>query len=223
MLFSYAPRIHGDFPELATRVLRLEALTPAAPVAEFVAHFVALARQRIAHATESDLPEIQAWRRTFTRMGLKPTQYRGAAEALLRRLRQQGDLPSFHPLVDLCNAVSAAFAIPIAAIDLDKITGNLQVRPAAGTETYETFEGHTEHPDVGEIIFADDGHRAHARRWANRQSGHSAVRGGTRSALIVAEAMHDAAEMDVAQLIATLRTTILQLWPGASITELPVR
>lgn len=222
MLFSYAPCILRDFPELATRVLRLEGLAPDAPVAEPVARFVAIAKQRIALVTESDLPEIQAWRRAFGKMGLKPTQYRCASEALLRRLRKEGDLPSVHPLVDLCNAVSVAFAIPIAAIDLDRVDGNIQVRPAIGTETYETFAGDFEHPEVGEIIFADDSHRAHARRWANRQSGHSAVTGRTTGALIVAEAMHETAEADVARLITTLQTTISALWPSASITEVQV-
>ena len=219
MLFSYAPCIHRDFPELATRVLRLEGLTPAAPAAESVARFIALAKQRISASNESDLPEIQAWRRTFGKMGLKPTQYRCAAEALLRRLRKEGDLPSVHPLVDLCNAVSAAFAIPIAAIDLDRIDSHLQVRLALGTETYETFAGDIEHPDAGEVVFVDDSDRAHARRWANRQSGHSAVMNRTTRALIVAEAMHDAAEADVARLIATLRTTIVALWPSVAIAE----
>lgn len=222
LLFSYASCIHRDFPELVTRVLRLDGLTAAALAAEPVARFVALAKQRIALSTESDLPEIQAWRRAFAKMGLKPTQYRCASEALLRRLRQEGELPSVHPLVDLCNAMSVAFAIPIAAIDLDRIGGNLHVRPAVGTETYETFAGDFEHPEVGEIIFADDSHRAHARRWANRQSGHSAVTGRTTGALIVAEAMHDTAEADVARLIATLQSTISALWPSVFITEVQV-
>ena len=222
MLFSYAPCIHRDFPDLATRVLRLEGLTPVASVAETVAPLIALAKQRIAVSTESDLPEIQAWRRAFGKMGLKPTQYRCASEALLRRLRKDGELPTVHSLVDLCNAVSVAFAIPIAAIDLDKIDGDLQVRPAIGTETYETFAGDIEHLEAGEIIFADDSNRAHARRWTNRQSGHSAVMGGTRDALIVAEAMHDTAEADLTRLITMLRATISALWPSASITQVLV-
>jgi DNA/RNA-binding domain of Phe-tRNA-synthetase-like protein len=47
-------------------------------------------------------------------MGLKPTQYRCAAESLLRRYRKERFLPRIHPLVDLCNAISLAFAIPVA-------------------------------------------------------------------------------------------------------------
>lgn len=65
-----------------------------------------------------------------------------------------------HSLADLCNAVSVAFAIPTAAIDVDGVGGNLQLRPAIGTETYETFAGDIEHPEVGQIDFADDSQRA---------------------------------------------------------------
>lgn len=222
MLFSYAPSVRRDFPELATRTLHLKGVTSAASTAEPVSRFVALAKQRIVLSTEGDLPEIQAWRRAFGKMGLRPTQYRCASEALLRRLRKEGNLPSVHPLVDLCNAASAAFAIPIAAIDMDRVDGNLQVRLAVGTEIYEPFSGDIEHPEVGEIIFVDDRQRAHARRWVNRQSGHSAVKDRTTQALIVAEAMHDTAAADVAQLMASLRATISVLWPCAPITEVHV-
>jgi DNA/RNA-binding domain of Phe-tRNA-synthetase-like protein len=173
------------------------------------------ARQRLAGATESDLPEIQAWRRGFARMGLKPTQYRCAAEALLRRLRKEGDLPRLHPLVDLCNAASVAFAIPVAAIDIDRVQGPLRVGPALGHEIYETFSGETEHPEPGEIIFADAAGRAHARRWCNRQSGHSAVSGRTVNALIVAEALHATAHADTQRLMDALQAAATQLWPEA--------
>jgi DNA/RNA-binding domain of Phe-tRNA-synthetase-like protein len=125
------------------------------------------------------LPEIQAWRRTFSRMGLKPTQYRSAAEALLRRVRKEGTLPKIHPLIDLCNAASLAFAVPVAVFDLAKVADRLEVRHASGDERYVTFSGEVELPERGEVIFADEEGRAHARRWTNRQSGYSAVRDET--------------------------------------------
>ena len=67
-------------------------------------------------------------------MGLKPTQYRCAAESLLRRFRKEGALPRLHPLVDLCNAVSLAFAIPVAVLDVAEIAWPLEVRYADGDE-----------------------------------------------------------------------------------------
>ena len=116
-------------------------------------------------------------------MGLKPTQYRCASESLLRRFRKEGSLPRLHPLVDLCNAVSLAFAIPVAALDAGRIAWPLEVRYAAGDEDYLTFGGDTEHPAAGEVIFADQAGQAHARRWTNRQSGRSAVRDATSAVL----------------------------------------
>jgi DNA/RNA-binding domain of Phe-tRNA-synthetase-like protein len=130
-------------------------------------------------------------------MGLKPTQYRCASEALLRRLRKDGALPKLNPVVDICNATSAAYAVPVAAFDLERIVGSLTVRPAIGDETYLSFGGDIEQPEPGEIIFADDSGSAHARRWTNRQSAASAISGQTRTALLVIEGLHDMAEHEV--------------------------
>lgn len=163
-------------------------------------------------------PEVRAWRRAFTRMGLKPTQYRCAAEALLRRYRKEGSLPRLRPLIDLCNAASLAFAIPVPVFDVAHIGGNLEVRHATGDETYLTFSGQTEHPDAGEVIFADDAAQAHARRWTNRQSGASAVRDTTTTALIVAEALHDTAASDVRALQAALANTLEAAWSATPVT-----
>jgi DNA/RNA-binding domain of Phe-tRNA-synthetase-like protein len=153
-------------------------------------------------------------------MGLKPTQYRCASEALLRRFRQEHALPRLHPLIDLCNAISLAFAIPVAVFDTEKIVGDLQVRRARGDETYLTFGGEIEHPEPSEVIFADGAQNAHARRWTNRQSGLSAVRAATRSVLIVAEALHASAGDDIARLVETVADALARHWPAAAKTAM---
>ncbi len=60
-------------------------------------------------------------------MGLKPTKYRSAAEALLRRFRREGELPRLHSVIDLCNAMSLAFALPVAVFDLAQVDQFLEV------------------------------------------------------------------------------------------------
>lgn len=204
MKFQHAAQIWRDFPELVPGVLFAEGITASLPAGPRTAKLTEAARSRLAGVTESELPEIQAWRRTFARMGLKPTQYRCAAESLLRRFRNEGALPALHPLVDLCNAASMAFAIPVAVFDAAQIAGDLEVRYATGDEDYLTFSGAVEHPAAGEVIFADGAGQAHARRWSNRQSGRSAVRDQTTSALIVAEALHDSASSDVPELTSAI-------------------
>jgi len=213
MLFQHSGEIWRDFPELVPGLLFAEGITPDVSVSAPVASFTADAMSRLAQGPEGELAEVQAWRRAFARMGLKPTQYRCAAESLLRRLRTRGSLPQLHPLVDLCNAISVAFAIPVAVFDVSKIAGDLEVRYAAGNEEYLTFAGEVERPAAHEVIFADRAGRAHARRWTNRQSGLSAVQNSTSAALIVAEAMHGTASSDMRQLTGAIAGELAAAWP----------
>ena len=219
MQFSYDQKIRDIFPELKMVIITVDGVSFRGNVSAWTAYFEDIAAARLAGTTEGAFPEIQAWRRAFTRMGLKPTQYRCASEALLRRFRSEGSLPAIHPLVDLCNSVALAFAIPVAIFDLSKIEGSLTVRHAYGDELYEPYHGAIEHPEKGEVIFADLSARAHARRWVNRQSGYSAVREETRRALIIAEALHDEAGDDVARLSIALRRAMAEIWPAALISE----
>ncbi|GHF15921.1 hypothetical protein GCM10017786_57210 [Amycolatopsis deserti] len=203
----HADEIWSDFPQLVPGVLYAENAQPSGDLERYWR----IAAERLAAGPESALPEIQAWRQAFARMGLKPTQYRCAAESLLRRFRKEKALPSIHPLIDLGNAVSLAFAIPVAVFDADTIDGLLEVRYATGAEKYVAFSGDTEQPAPGEVIYADEHGGAHARRWTHRQSARSAVSATTRSVLIVAEALHDNASADIPRLLAALGDEL----PGA--------
>ena len=210
MHFRHSAAVWRDFPALVPGVLYAEGIT--SDVTADTGVLTAVAKARLADGPEGELPEIQAWRRAFAKMGMKPTQYRCAAESLLRRFRKEGSLPRLHPLVDLCNAASLAFAVPVAVFDAARVAWPLEVRYAAGDEEYLTFGGDTEHPVPGEVIFADQAGRAHARRWTNRQSGLSAVRDDTAAVLIVAEALHEAAAADVGELTATLAADLAAAW-----------
>ena len=219
MHFCHSSEIWNDYPELVPGVLAADRITADASVLARIAKFTALAEGRLASHSEGELPEIQAWRRTFSRMGLKPTQYRCASESLLRRYRKEGSLPQIHPLIDLCNAVSLAFAIPIAVFDVGRIADYLEVRYAVGSEIYESFSGETEHPEAHEVVFADGASRVHARRWTNRQSAYSAVREETTAVLIVAEAMHATADADVERVLTVLADEFDAVWSASATAE----
>jgi DNA/RNA-binding domain of Phe-tRNA-synthetase-like protein len=213
MQFSHHPDIWTRFPELAASTLFFPGIHTNVSVAKQVAAFNANAKTRLdAAGAESELPEIKAWRGVFSRMGLKPTQYRCASESLLRRFKKEGALPQIHPLIDLCNAASIAFAIPVAALDVAKVAWPLQVRPATGSENYLSFSNEIEHPEPGEVTFADAQGRAHARRWTHRQSGLSAIRDDTASVLIVMEAVHANAAADVRALAGELGRALEEVW-----------
>lgn len=221
MQFSHHPALWSAHPTLVAGVLSARGIRAAVDAGAAIGRYEALARERRAQvASESDLPEIQAWRRTFQRMGLKPTQYRCASESLLRRLRKEGAMPRIHPLIDVCNAISMAFAIPVAVIDLAQVEGALQVRNADGSERYLTFGGETEHPEPGEVSFVDAAGNAHARRWTNRQSGLSAVRQATSEVLVVCEALHPAAAADVPRLVEAVAGVLREVWQAEARTAI---
>ena len=213
MEFSHHPDIWSRFPELAASALFVRGIHPHADVDAELARLHATARGRLdAIEAESDWPEVNAWRRVFSRMGLKPTQYRCASESLLRRFRKEGDLPRIHPLIDLCNAASIAHGIPVAVLDAAKIAWPLQVRPASGEEHYATFGGELAHPEPGEVSFVDSKGQAHARRWTHRQSGLSAVAADTADVLIVIEGVHADARTDVDRLAGAIEQAVAACW-----------
>jgi len=219
MYFCHSPGIWRDFPELVPGVLIARGIS-IGDVAPQTARFSAVAATRLERRSEGELPEIQAWRRAFSKMGLKPTQCRCASESLLRRFRKEKVLPQIHPLIDLCNSISLAFAIPIAVFDVSRISDYLQVRYANGSEVYSTLSGELEHPEPGEVIFADSAGKAHARRWTNRQSGYSAVRDETSYALIAGEAMHSSAQTDIRKLVAVIADELRAIWSVDSKTAI---
>jgi DNA/RNA-binding domain of Phe-tRNA-synthetase-like protein len=214
MFFTHSPQIWSQFPALVAGVTVAEGVHPNAVSEDEIQALYKRAKERLAASPEGEgqLPEIQAWRKAYSSMGLKPTQYRCAAESLLRRLKKDEPFPRFHPLVDFCNALSMAYATPIAVIDAAKINGGITVRHAAGNEQYLDFSGAIEAPEANEVIFADEAGHAHSRRWCFRQSKESVCLPGTATALIVAEAHHASASADVAGLLAELSAGLAKYW-----------
>lgn len=208
MYFKHSLSVWQDFPQLGAGVLVLEHVS-ADSVFDLSALY-AKARERLDASEEGQMPEIEAWRRAYSQMGLKPTKYRCAAESLLRRFRKEGDLPVFHPVVNLCNAYSLAYATPIAVYDLDQIIGGITVQYVKGNEEHLNFGDEIEHPEEREVVFLDEANYAHSRRWCYRQSKKSIVSPETNNILIVAEAMHERASADVQSLLDSLYQELSQ-------------
>jgi DNA/RNA-binding domain of Phe-tRNA-synthetase-like protein len=220
LYFQHSPDMWASFPTLVPGVVYAEGIRANVSAADRAASFHEAAAERLAAGPEGEFPEIQAWRRAFSAMGLKPTQYRCASESLLRRFRKEHALPQIHPLIDICNAISLAFATPVAVFDIAHIDGGITVRHANADETYLTFAGETENPESGEVIFADNAGQAHCRRWTNRQSRLSAVSDTTATVLIVAEALHKSASTDIPKLTATIADELAAIWMAPSTTAI---
>ncbi len=154
--------------------------------------------QRIGQTPLSQIASLSAWRGVFRSFGIDPTQYRSAAEALLRRLTKKGDIPSINTLVDIGNLVSIRYALPVAVFDTQTLQGPVTVHFAKGTERYTTLgQDEVDHPEVGEVIFSDETGLVIARRWCWRQSEQSAAQASTTNTIITVEAHHAEGPHDV--------------------------
>jgi DNA/RNA-binding domain of Phe-tRNA-synthetase-like protein len=223
-LFRYDPAVSERFPAIRCGVVRAAGITNTLSNEKLFTEYRAQQEktlQRLRSTPLSEFPSIAAWRRAFTGFGAKPTQYRNAAEALLRRLDKHGDIPSISTLVDIGNLVSIRYDIPVAVFDLATTAPPLRVTFASGRETFVDL-GTTEatHPESGEVVFIDANGSVAARRWCWHQSAASATGPATTEALIVTEALHDGASASVRSALEDLLDLLRRHQPQANIQTL---
>jgi DNA/RNA-binding domain of Phe-tRNA-synthetase-like protein len=222
-VFSYDDAVTRRFPAIRAAVLQATGLvngpSPAALRDEYRTEQEAAAK-RLAVTAIADIPSIAAWRRVLTEFGAKPTQYRNATEALLRRLSKQGEIPSVNALTDIGNLVSIRYAMPVAVVDQAGVAGAITVRFATGTESFADLgSSGSAAPEPGEVIFTDEDNVVCARRWCWRQSAQSATGPATTAALIVIEGHHATAGQDAAAAAADLSRLIAAHQPASRATS----
>lgn len=216
--FRYSAELLARFPSIHGGMIIAQNVqngtTPSTLLAQFEAEQKAVL-ERIGDRSLADLESISAWRRAFSAFGVKPTQYRCAAEALLRRLTKQGDIPSINMLVDIGNMISIRYGIPIAMCDTAAIKNKITARFATGTETFNDLgSSESVHPEVGEVIFVDDKGMVIARRWCWRQSAESASSESTTGLLVTIEGHHANAQADVQAALQDIQALLTQYAGG---------
>ncbi len=200
-VFQYHADILARYPAVVGGVILAQGMTNGPTPTSLQAMYQAEQQatlQRIGNTPLSQITSLAAWRSAMRGFGVDPTQYRSAAEALLRRLTKKGDIPSINLLVDLGNLVSIRYALPVAVFDTHALQGTITVHFADGSERYTTLgENEVEHPEPGEVVFSDETKLVIARRWCWRQSEDSAANAETRNAIITVEAHHAEGHQDV--------------------------
>ena len=219
--FRYSNDVISTFPGTRGGVIHALALdhtTSPSSLGELYRSEQAQVREAIGDMPLSEIPSLKAWRATFSGFGVKPTQYRSAAEALLRRLTKQGDIPSINLLVDLANMVSIRWRIPVAVFDQAVATGPTTVRFAEGQEQFTDLGSDLPtNPEPGEVVFVDEAGMVSARRWCWRQSDQSAARDTTVEVLITVEGQHPDAETDIAGATQDLLNLLAEYQPNAAV------
>lgn len=222
-IFRYHPEILRRFPHLVggmilAKGVRIKESPPALQKAYLEEQRATV--QRIGETPLSELPALAAWRGAFRQFGVKPTQYRNAAEALLRRLTKHGEIPYINAVVDMANLVSIRYALPVAAFDIEAVQGKILVKFAEGDERFTPLgRSAVEHPLPGEVIFVDTTGLVVARRWCWRQSDESASRPGTERILFTIESQHEDGANAIRDGLRDLRPLVHEYLGGELVSD----
>ena len=158
-------------------------------VGELLAADTVAARSRIGAAPLRDHPHIAAWRETYARFGAKPSKYLSSIESLLKRAAA-GSVRRISPVVDLYNAISLRFLVPVGAEDLDRLAGDVRLTVAGDDEPAVRMLGEADAraPHPGEVIYADDA-GAICRRWNWKEAERTKLTPDTTNVLLVIEGL----------------------------------
>ena len=182
------------------------------------------AAERLVEATRASalgpdwaVAHLSAWQDTFRAFGAKPQRTPCSAEAL----RKRGSVPSVNAVVDLYNAVSIAFTLPVGGEDIDRYVGAPSLTIAQGDETFETMKNGqpaVENPERGEVVWRDE-QGVTCRRWNWRQGQRTRIETGTRNMWFVLERL-EPMPLDALKCAGdTLCADLARLSPGVRISQ----
>jgi len=162
---------------------------------------------------------LAAWAEVYSRFGAKPNRTPCSAQALKKRVDKDGRLPSINPLVDLYNAVSLRFAVPVGGENFDAYVGKPRLSIADATEIFDSVangEAIIEHPSNGEVIWRDDV-GVTCRRWNWRQGTRTRLDSVSGRMWFILESLGEMPEEALEEAANMLVKGLRQLAPGCEI------
>ena len=160
-------------------------------------------------AAPLDHPHLAAWREAFRAFGAK--RYRCSAEALIARI---DDFPRINRLVDLYNAVSVRWAVPVGGEDLDGVVGPVRLVFASGGEPFDGGDP----PRAGEVVWADEA-GVTCRRWNWRQGVRTRLTVDTRRAYFLFDALPELDDASLAAAMDDLCERLREASPGVQLEK----
>jgi len=193
---------HGDREEI-TATLRAE---------------VDRVTSELAGTSPADHPQIAPWREAYRAFGANPKRYPSSIENLVSRVLRGGSIRHINKLVDIFNAVSLRYILPVGGEDLDRMEGNIILTIATDDEAPVALLGEDEAraPQAGEVIYRDNA-GAICRRWNWKEADRTKLTEQTTNAVLVIEALPPVDTALLAQATNDLASMIYR-WCGGHIS-----
>lgn len=144
-------------------------------IARLLEESIKVAAERFEGKKVKEEADILPYREAFRVLGINPNKYLCSIEALFTRIAKGKGMPHINPVVDLGNAVSLKYTLPMGAHDLGGSDNDICIRLARPDDTFLPFGSEEEEkPDSGEVVYAV-GNQVRTRRWTWRQSEHGKI------------------------------------------------
>ncbi len=131
---------------------------------------IKLAESRFLDKKVKEEETIIPYREAFEKLGINPNKYQCSVEAMFNRISKGKGLPHINPLVNLNNAISLKYTLPMGTHNLGLSSDDIELRFAKEGDKFITMGSDEEdNPEVGEVVYAV-GNNVRTRRWAWRQS-----------------------------------------------------
>lgn len=220
MISPVLPVIDADIEEVAPGFTALSILVKTAPEAHPEIAEKALAdacAYAIAGGPEWGEAHLAAWDEAYRRFGAKPNRTPPSAKALLKRVKKDGGMPSINAVVDLYNAVSLRYAIPVGGEDWAAYQGLPHLTRAKGGEFFDVMkqgELAQDPPEAGEVVWRDD-KGVTCRRWNWRQCVRTRLEPGAERCWFVLERLPKMPEEALLEAGRMLADGLREVMPGA--------
>lgn len=146
-----------------------------------------LAERHLASDTISENAPVKAWREAYRAFKTKKGA-RCSIENLLKRVLKGRPVGPITPSVDIYNAISLKYALPVGGEDIDAFAGDLRLGITEGGDAFLPL-GEDEHDDPtlpGELCYRDD-EGAVCRCWNWRDGVRTALADDSRNAFLIIE------------------------------------
>lgn len=131
---------------------------------------MAWATKEFADVRAKEDTRVIPYRDGFQAVGINPNKFQCSVEAMVNRLSKGKEIPHINPLVDLNNAISIKYILPMGTHNLGLSNEDTQLRYAVPEDTFKTMGTEEFEPlEENEVVYAV-GHQVRTRRWAWRQS-----------------------------------------------------
>lgn len=224
--FIADPSFWTLFPDAAIGVLTVAGINEAAQlssqqaaeVAELLknANAAALAHLDEGVALSQNRP-VAVWREAYQKFPTKKGA-RCSIAALLKRVSKGEPVGTIAPTVDITNAISLKYALPIGAEDMDAFDGDLHLGVMSGGEDFLPIGAdEPDPPRAGELAYYD-GTGVVCRCWNWRDGKRTAVKDATTSEFIAMECV-DPARMDDLKAALDELAGLLEKYTGARVVS----